>query len=172
MHPRLLTPTSVRQPQCPPTTTLQKPAPSCICHSPRLPTIHPLPWPKTASSTYLHAPPPPFHSFINNTHIHRRTDTQTLTHPLATHQSILSLRCRPSLSLVGVSPATTASPVRLERVLFSVCFGFLRINGHALLCWCWCLGVCMNSGGTLKHVIQWKCHFVCNYASIKGCKLL
>lgn len=68
---------------------------------------------------------------------HTHADTQTLIHPLATHQSIRSQRCRPSMSVVGVSPATAASPCQTwESAFFLFCylFGFWRINGHTLSC--------------------------------------
>lgn len=95
---------------------------------------------------------PPFLT-LSLTHTH--ADTQTLIHPLATHQSIRSQRCRPSMSVVGVSPATAASPCQTwESAFFLFCylFGFWRINGHTLLCGC-C--VCMQTG-VRGHVDAWK----------------
>ena len=94
-------------------------------------------------------PPPLSHSAIN-TH----ADTQTLTHPLVTHQSIRSQRCRPSMSVVGVSPATTASPCQTWESAFFFCYlsGFWRMIGTALLCGC-C--VCTQTG-VRGHVDAWK----------------
>ena len=94
--------------------------------------------------------PPPLSLSAINTH----ADTQTLTHPLVTHQSIRSQRCRPSMSVVGVSPATTASPCQTWESAFFFCylFGFWRMIGHALLCGC-C--VCTQTG-VRGHVDAWK----------------
>lgn len=118
--------------------------PSCCA-----PTIHPLAR-LTSSSTYSQSPP-----FLTLSLTHTHADTQTLIHPLATHQSIRSQRCRPSMSVVGVSPATAASPCQTwESAFFLFCylFGFWRINGHTLLCGC-C--VCMQTG-VRGHVDAWK----------------